>query len=81
MKYIHNTCLGSHGRLKSSNCLVDSRWILKVTDYGVARFTNHEPTENNTDQQAAFKSMKKNNLIIRMTKNTLFNLRSPFTNI
>ncbi|XP_072542868.1 retinal guanylyl cyclase 2 [Salminus brasiliensis] len=33
MKYLHhrNVC---HGRLKSRNCLVDGRFVLKVTDYG-----------------------------------------------
>ncbi|XP_053716688.1 retinal guanylyl cyclase 2 isoform X1 [Synchiropus splendidus] len=33
MKYLHhrNVC---HGRLKSRNCVVDGRFVLKVTDYG-----------------------------------------------
>ncbi|XP_048858484.1 LOW QUALITY PROTEIN: retinal guanylyl cyclase 2-like [Brienomyrus brachyistius] len=33
MKYLHhrNMC---HGRLKSRNCVVDGRFVLKVTDYG-----------------------------------------------
>ncbi|XP_031556270.1 atrial natriuretic peptide receptor 1-like [Actinia tenebrosa] len=35
MEYIHNSDLRSHGNLKSSNCLVDSRWVLKITDYGL----------------------------------------------
>ena len=26
---------GFHGRLSSSNCVVDSRWICKITDYGL----------------------------------------------
>ncbi|ESN95234.1 hypothetical protein HELRODRAFT_86991 [Helobdella robusta] len=34
MNYIHNSELRSHGNLKSSNCLVDSRFVLKITDYG-----------------------------------------------
>uniref|UniRef100_A0A8C5GRV1 Guanylate cyclase n=1 Tax=Gouania willdenowi TaxID=441366 RepID=A0A8C5GRV1_GOUWI len=33
MKYLHLRGL-SHGRLKSSNCLVDGRFVLKITDYG-----------------------------------------------
>jgi len=38
MLYIHHSKLGFHGRLKSSNCVVDNRWMLKVTDYGLTRF-------------------------------------------
>ncbi|KAM4619792.1 retinal guanylyl cyclase 1 [Polymixia lowei] len=33
MKYLHNRCI-IHGRLKSRNCVVDGRFVLKVTDYG-----------------------------------------------
>ncbi|VDK64773.1 unnamed protein product [Onchocerca ochengi] len=34
MYFLHNTFVGSHGKLKSSNCVVDSRFVLKVTDFG-----------------------------------------------
>ncbi|KAM4611679.1 retinal guanylyl cyclase 2-like [Polymixia lowei] len=34
MKYLHMRGL-SHGRLKSRNCLVDGRFVLKVADYGL----------------------------------------------
>ena len=27
--YLHNGAIGFHGRLKSSNCLVDSRWLVE----------------------------------------------------
>ncbi|XP_066916314.1 uncharacterized protein [Clytia hemisphaerica] len=38
MMYLQNTAIGSHGRLKSSNCLVDSRWTIKLSDYGMKSF-------------------------------------------
>uniref|UniRef100_A0A3B3DUV0 guanylate cyclase n=1 Tax=Oryzias melastigma TaxID=30732 RepID=A0A3B3DUV0_ORYME len=34
MKYLHLRGL-THGRLKSTNCLVDGRFVLKITDYGL----------------------------------------------
>lgn len=33
MKYLHHRDI-VHGRLKSRNCVVDGRFVLKVTDYG-----------------------------------------------
>uniref|UniRef100_A0A8C2DK71 Guanylate cyclase n=1 Tax=Cyprinus carpio TaxID=7962 RepID=A0A8C2DK71_CYPCA len=38
MNYLHNSYIGSHGNLKSSNCVVDSRFVLKIADYGLASF-------------------------------------------
>uniref|UniRef100_W5KM71 guanylate cyclase n=1 Tax=Astyanax mexicanus TaxID=7994 RepID=W5KM71_ASTMX len=34
MKYLHHRAI-IHGRLKSRNCVVDGRFVLKVTDYGL----------------------------------------------
>ncbi|XP_067667417.1 atrial natriuretic peptide receptor 1-like [Haliotis asinina] len=33
--YINSSLLRYHGNLKSSNCVVDNRWVLKVTDFGM----------------------------------------------
>ncbi|KAK2179118.1 hypothetical protein NP493_512g02032 [Ridgeia piscesae] len=35
MAYIHASEIRSHGNLKSSNCVVDSRFVLKITDFGL----------------------------------------------
>jgi hypothetical protein len=35
MSYLHSSEIRSHGRLKSSNCVVDGRFVLKVTDFGL----------------------------------------------
>ncbi|XP_060579361.1 atrial natriuretic peptide receptor 1-like [Ruditapes philippinarum] len=51
MIYIHNSKLMVHGRLKSSNCLVDNRWTLKITDYGIEKFLDKQVNENIEDHQ------------------------------
>ena len=35
MCFLHGSDLEVHGRLKSSNCVVDSRFTLKITDFGL----------------------------------------------
>lgn len=34
LKYLHDSPIGFHGFLSSANCLIDSRWLLKITDFG-----------------------------------------------
>ncbi|XP_015786480.1 atrial natriuretic peptide receptor 1 isoform X2 [Tetranychus urticae] len=34
MSYLHSSEIRSHGNLKSTNCVVDSRFVLKITDFG-----------------------------------------------
>lgn len=38
MRYLHSSPLRVHGALSSRNCVVDARWVLKVTDYGLNQF-------------------------------------------
>ncbi|XP_059486563.1 retinal guanylyl cyclase 1 isoform X2 [Neocloeon triangulifer] len=35
MRYLHASPIKVHGYLSSRNCVIDSRWVLKVTDYGL----------------------------------------------
>ncbi|KAJ8261211.1 hypothetical protein COCON_G00169340 [Conger conger] len=46
MNFLHNSYIGSHGNLKSSNCVVDSRFVLKITDYGLASFRSSSENED-----------------------------------
>ncbi|XP_022091375.1 speract receptor-like [Acanthaster planci] len=46
MLYLHSSEIHTHGNLKSSNCLVDSRWVVKICDFGLWRFRpNQQLTE------------------------------------
>ncbi|XP_067207687.1 retinal guanylyl cyclase 2 isoform X2 [Linepithema humile] len=38
MRYLHGTPMRAHGYLTSRNCVIDARWVLKVTDYGLPAF-------------------------------------------
>ena len=52
MMALHNSPVQVHGRLKSSNCLIDSRWICKIGDWGLSELRvpqEREPTPEEND--------------------------------
>ncbi|XP_070503442.1 speract receptor [Chironomus tepperi] len=38
MTYLHDSPLKVHGNLCTSNCLIDSRWVVKLSDFGLYAF-------------------------------------------
>uniref|UniRef100_A0A8C6L6S0 Guanylate cyclase n=1 Tax=Nothobranchius furzeri TaxID=105023 RepID=A0A8C6L6S0_NOTFU len=51
MVFLHNSVILSHGKLKSSNCVVDKRFVLKITDYGLSSFRSET---NSSDAHAYY---------------------------
>ena len=50
MSFLHGSALHYHGNLKSPNCVVDSRIVLKITDYGLQAFRNNT-TGDDSDRE------------------------------
>ncbi|XP_027013905.2 atrial natriuretic peptide receptor 1 isoform X5 [Tachysurus fulvidraco] len=46
MDYLHHSPIHSHGRLSSSNCVVDSRFVLKVTDFGLSELRHADTVDH-----------------------------------
>ncbi|XP_070537043.1 atrial natriuretic peptide receptor 1-like [Ptychodera flava] len=44
LEYLQNSFLKCHGNLKSSNCVVDSRFVLKLTDFGLYDIRSKAPS-------------------------------------
>lgn len=48
MAYLHNSDVEAHGKLSSCNCLIDGRFVLKISDFGIRTLTT--PSELPQDQ-------------------------------
>ncbi|GFT98281.1 atrial natriuretic peptide receptor 2 [Nephila pilipes] len=46
MEYLHSSEIRSHGNLKSTNCVVDSRFVLKITDFGLHSLRIYDNNDN-----------------------------------
>jgi hypothetical protein len=57
MYFLHNSEIKFHGRLKTSNCVVDSRFVLKVTDFGLMNLRlMEEVTSEDMESHAFYRS-------------------------
>ena len=48
MKYLHDSVVKSHGRLRSACCFIDSRWVLKIENVGL-HWLRHTDVESVTN--------------------------------
>lgn len=52
--YLQDSPLHFHGNLKASNCLVDSRWVVKLADFGLSEFKKGEEVNHHYLQHTFF---------------------------
>ncbi|XP_014255995.1 atrial natriuretic peptide receptor 1 isoform X2 [Cimex lectularius] len=57
MAFLHHSDIKSHGNLKSSTCLVDSRFVLKITDFGLRSLRETAGSMEDSDSYAYWKKM------------------------
>ncbi|KAJ8306224.1 hypothetical protein KUTeg_016769 [Tegillarca granosa] len=60
MTYLHSHKM-YHGRLKSNNCVVDDRWTVKITDFGLEEFRKRDEmlVDDNDDDDDSFYQEKR----------------------
>ena len=56
LQYISNSDLKLHGKLKSSNVLIDGRWVVRLTDYGCCLMTSSQIADEEESDHAKFSS-------------------------
>ena len=57
LKYLHDSPLKVHGRLKSSNVVVDGRWVCKLMDYGLHKFREGQKEDPDVSEHKRYSSM------------------------
>jgi len=61
MEYLHNHKM-SHGRLKSSNCIIDDRWVCKIADFGLPNVRKSDEDPELGDQFGSIREKRINSI-------------------
>src|SRR2546428_1578193 len=54
MLFLHSSLLDYHGRLKSTNCVIDGRFMVKITDYGMRALHKQIHREDTINPRSLF---------------------------
>ncbi|XP_039282700.1 atrial natriuretic peptide receptor 1 isoform X3 [Nilaparvata lugens] len=57
MCFLHSSDIRSHGSLKSSNCVVDSRFVLKIADFGLRTLRESDDAGDQSDSYAFWRKL------------------------
>ncbi|XP_058122463.1 guanylate cyclase 32E [Anopheles ziemanni] len=49
--YLHDSDVGSHGNLRSSKILIDSRWVAQIADFGLQEFKSGQEEPNKFEKE------------------------------
>ena len=70
LRVIQRTSIAYHGNLKSTNCLIDSRWTVKLADFGLREFSKPDQTKKSDDlnnSKGSFDITSLNAVVFRVT--------------
>jgi len=65
MRYLHSSDIQVHGLLRSSNCVVDSRFMLKIKGFGPKCFFELEQKSQNSIGNPSSKNFKLHHIYMR----------------
>ncbi|KAL4224652.1 Retinal guanylyl cyclase 1 [Mactra antiquata] len=54
LDYLHKSSIKHHGNLRSTNCVIDSRWVCKLTDFGIQTFRSMQESEELLGEQTYY---------------------------
>ncbi|XP_050396920.1 atrial natriuretic peptide receptor 1 isoform X2 [Patella vulgata] len=54
LSYLHTSEIRCHGNLKSTNCVVDSRFVVKITDFGLHYFREDNEVDEDENSYAFY---------------------------
>ncbi|XP_014677271.1 PREDICTED: atrial natriuretic peptide receptor 1-like [Priapulus caudatus] len=57
MAAIHDSAIRVHGHLKSTNCVIDARFVVKITDFGLRTLRTTEASQSEQNQQVYYRGL------------------------
>ncbi|XP_028406591.1 receptor-type guanylate cyclase Gyc76C-like [Dendronephthya gigantea] len=68
MTFLHASDIKVHGNLKSSNCVIDNRWVLKIANFGLKKLRGQKTKEMKGDYKYSLDLLWKAPEILRNQK-------------